>query len=189
MKRCSQISRRALFCTAGAVSLVAPAADRERSADRGWTRLRRVVTSEDSSDRPVVIADGEPGNVVELNGTRISRLWESSGVPVQLPLLEGAGLSAGNAYRSGFEGTSFYIAEIPGGNRAPSIPMHNNMTLDYMAILAGKVAFLLPDREIVLRAGDTLVQGGNYHTWVNRWNETCLLLFVVVSGNKQKTIA
>lgn len=189
MSRCDKISRRAMLCSAGAASFVASAVARERTADGRWTRLRRVVTSEDSSGRPVVIADGEPGNVVELNGTRISRLWESSGLPARLPLVTDAGVSAGNAYRPGFAGTSFYVAEIPGGKRAPAIPMHRNTTLDYMAILAGKIAFVLPDREIVLQAGDTLVQGGNHHTWVNRWSETCLLLFVVVTADDQKSSA
>jgi len=186
MSRCEKISRRAILCSAGAASLVAPVVAQQRTVDGRWTRLRRVVTSEDANGKPIVIADGEPGNVVELNGTRISRLWESSGLPARLPLSNDAGVSAGNAYRPGFAGTSFYVAEIPGGKRAPAIPMHRNTTLDYMAILAGKIAFVLPDREIVLNAGDTLVQGGNHHTWINRWSETCLLLFVVVTAGGQK---
>jgi quercetin dioxygenase-like cupin family protein len=53
-----------------------------------------------------------------------------------------------------------------------------------MAILSGRIVFKLEDREIELAAGDTLVQGGNLHTWINRWDEPCLLLFVVVTGEK-----
>ena len=35
-----------------------------------------------------------------------------------------------------------------------------------MAILSGKIAFKLDqDRELILKAGDTLIQGGNLHTW------------------------
>ncbi len=103
-------------------------------------------------------------------------------MPVALPLKTDAGATAGNAYREGFRGTSFYVAELPGGARAPSIPMHRNATLDYMAILSGRIVFKLEDREIELAAGDTLVQGGNLHGWINRWDEPCLLLFVVVTG-------
>lgn len=182
MSRCTTFSRRAVICSASALTLGVADAQAKTTAGGRWTRLRRVVTSEDAAGKPVVIADGEPTNIVELNGTRISRLWESSGLPVKLPLGADAGTTAGNAYRPGFAGTSFYVAEIPGGTRSPSIPMHRNSTLDYMAILSGRIAFVLPDREIELSAGDTLIQGGNHHTWVNRWKDPCLLLFVVVTA-------
>ena len=31
---------------------------------------------------------------------------------------------------------------------------------------------------------DVLVQGGNLHTFINRWAESCMLLFVVVTGRR-----
>ncbi len=187
------MSRRALLRSAasgsavslaetGAAASGARASPRARTADGKWTRIRRVVTSEDAAGKAFVLADGEPGNAFELNGTRIVRLWETPAVPAALPLQADAGATAGNAYREGFRGTSFYVAELPGGARAPSIPMHKNLTLDYMAILSGRIVFKLEDREIELAAGDTLVQGGNLHGWINRWDEPCLLLFVVVTG-------
>lgn len=153
-----------------------------RTADGRWTKLRRVVTSDDATGRGVVLQDGEPANSFELNGTRITRLWETSELPVPLPLGGDAGATAGNAYRAGFRGTSFYIAELPGGARAPSIPMHQNATLDYMAILSGRIVLRIENRDIELGPGDTIVQGGNQHSWINRWEEPCLLLFVVVTG-------
>ncbi len=165
-----------------AVTRAAAAAAPARTADGKWTRIRRVVTSEDASGKGFVMADGEPTNAFEMNGTRIVRLWETPAVPAALPLKADAGITAANAYREGFRGTSFYVAELPGGARAPSIPMHRNATLDYMAILSGRIVFKMEDREIELGAGDTLVQGGNLHSWVNRWEEPCLLLFVVVTG-------
>jgi mannose-6-phosphate isomerase-like protein (cupin superfamily) len=171
---------------APATASPAAVATRARTADGRWTRIRRVVTSDGADGRGVVIADGEPGNAVELNGTRLVRLWETPGIPAALPLRGDAGATAGNAYREGFAGTSFYVAELPGGSRAPSIPMHRNATVDYMAILSGRIVFKIEDREIELAAGDTLVQGGNLHTWINRWEEPCLLLFVVVTGARAK---
>ncbi len=184
------VSRRTLLASAAlapaaaALAGPAPAAPRLRTADGRWTRLRRVVTSEDATGKGFVLADGEPGNAFELNGTRISRLWETPAVPTRLPLTADAGATAANAYREGFRGTSFYVAELPGGAHAPQIPMHRNGTLDYMAILSGRIVFKIDEREIELAAGDTLVQGGNLHTWINRWDEPCLLLFVVVTGEK-----
>lgn len=190
-----QVSRRKLLGQALAIPAMAAAAQATRDADaatparasRGWREVRRVVTSYDAAGRTVVLQDGAAGNSFEMNGTKITRLWESSGLPVSLPLGPDLGATAGNAYRDGFAGTSFYIAELPGGTRAPSIPLHSNATLDYMAILSGKIAFKLDeDRELILKAGDTLVQGGNLHTWVNRWRESCVLLFVVVTGSGKR---
>jgi quercetin dioxygenase-like cupin family protein len=199
-RKASAVTRRTLLRTAAAASAAtlgsapatpaAPAAAaRARTADGKWTRIRRVVTAEDASGKGFVLADGEPGNAFELNGTRIVRLWETPAVPATLPLESDAGATAGNAYREGFRGTSFYVAELPGGARAPSIPMHRNTTLDYMAILSGRIVFKIDDREIELAAGDTLVQGGNLHSWINRWDEPCLLLFVVVTATAPTTDA
>ncbi|MEZ5500823.1 MAG: hypothetical protein R3E77_15525 [Steroidobacteraceae bacterium] len=185
MKAIRSVTRRRLLGGAtGIAAMMAalPAAGRDAGASN-WRRLRRVVTSYDAQGRTVVLADGEPGNVLTLNGTRITRLWESSAVPVQLPLGADAGASAGNAYRPGFVGTSFYVAQIPGGTTVKDIPMHRNATLDYMAVLDGRVLLKLDDQEIDLRQGDLLIQGGNLHSWENRWRRSCLLLFVVVAGS------
>jgi quercetin dioxygenase-like cupin family protein len=150
-----------------------------------WRVWRRVVTSEGPDGRAVVIADGEPGNTSIVNNTRLTRLWETATVPTPIPFSEDAGATAGVAYRPGFEGTSFYIAEIPGGEQAPSIPMHTVDTVDYMLILSGRVIYALDTgEEIELQAGDFLVQGGNNHTWINRWDETCVLVFVVLTGKR-----
>jgi mannose-6-phosphate isomerase-like protein (cupin superfamily) len=147
-----------------------------------WRPLRRVVVGDGADGAPRVIADGPPTNVLELNGTRITRLWEAPGLPASLPLGGDAGATAGNAYRAGFAGTSFYVAEIPPGIGPARIPLHRNDTLDYMAILAGEIDLVLDGREIALRSGDTLVLGGANHSWRNRGAESCLLLFVVVSA-------
>lgn len=190
--RGSGMSRRqwlAGMATAGALAAEAATAAAEQSltAD-GWRRIRRVVTSEDSNGRAVLLADGEPGNSFVFNGTRITRLWETGATPVALPLAEDAGATAGNAYRDGFVGTSFYIAELPGGAQAPAIPMHQNATLDYMAILAGRLVLRIDEsdtgRDLELGPGDVIVQGGNLHTFINRRAESALLLFVVVTGRR-----
>ena len=168
------------------VAALATAAGRSSAADskrESWTKIRRVVTSNNASGEGIVLFDGEPSNTMELNGTRVTRLWELPEVPAAAtPFTADLGATAGNAYREGFRGASFYIAELPGGRRAPEIPMHATPSVDFMAILAGRIALRLDSGEVVLRQGDTLVQGGNVHSWVNRWREPCLLLFVVLSA-------
>ncbi|HPF25043.1 MAG TPA: hypothetical protein P5528_11460 [Steroidobacteraceae bacterium] len=181
--------RRNVLSAAVAASLTALALGPARSSDSiaardPWTRLRRVVTTNDAAGQGIVMFDGEPGNSIVMNGTRVTRLWEVPAVPATTPFTADLGAIAGNAYRDGFQGASFYIAELPGGRRAPQIPMHATPSVDFMAILAGRVALRLDSGEVILRQGDTLVQGGNLHTWVNRWREPCLLLFVVLSAQR-----
>ena len=165
--------------SAAAAAVIAPGA-----GAAAWRPLRRVVTTEDADGRTFVLADGEPGNRFVMNGTRITRLWESGSVPVPLPVSEDLGATAGNAYREGFRGTSFYVAEIPPGTDESDIPMHRQDTLDYMAVLSGSIVLRIPGRDIELEAGDTIVQAGNLHTWLNRSDEPCVLLFVVVAGDR-----
>jgi mannose-6-phosphate isomerase-like protein (cupin superfamily) len=164
----------------GAIVPVAAAETTERTASASATAVRRLVTVRDSAGRNQVLADGEPPVSFDLNGTRITRLWETAAVPARLPVDRDASLDAGSAYRPGFAGTSFYVAEIPPGVGRSQVPFHRNATIDYMAILRGEIYFVLPEQEMLLKQGDTLVQCGNDHTWENRGTEPCRLLFVVV---------
>jgi hypothetical protein len=184
-------ARRSFLTTGLVASLSALAvAPRAGAAEQRpeWSRLRRVVTGIGADGRGAVLYDGEPTNVLVMNGTRITRLWEEPEIPVTATFAGDRGASAGNAYREGFRGASFYVAELPGGRRATKIPLHRTPSLDFMAILSGRVALLLEDRELVLRQGDTLVQGGNLHGWHNRWRDPCLLLFVVLSAPSGATV-
>ncbi len=164
----------------GAVAPVAAAGTVATTGVAGAAAVRRLVTVRDSAGRNEVLADGEPPVSFELNGTRITRLWETASMPATLPVDRDASLDAGSAYRAGFAGTSFYLAEIPPGVGRSQVPFHRNATIDYMAILRGQIYFVLPGQEFLLKQGDTLVQCGNDHTWENRGSEPCQLLFVVV---------
>ena len=178
----------AALATLGAGAAL-PVSSAATSAVGQWRQLRRIVTAEDGGGRGVVLADGEPGNSFVMNGTRITRLWESPTVPAALPVEADLGATAGNAYREGFRGASFYVAEIPPGVDDSAIPLHRQDTLDFMAVLAGRIVLRLEDRDLELAAGDTLVQAGNLHTWINRWDEPCLLLFVVIAAEGKPRLA
>ena len=173
----------ALTAAATAATL-SPVLSGAGGAAGSWRKLRRVVTTDGPDGRGRVLADGEPGNSFVMNGTKITRLWESASVPAPLSVTEDLGATAGNAYREGFRGTSFYIAQLPPGTDETDIPMHRQDTLDYMAILAGRVTLRIEGADIELHAGDTIVQSGNRHTWLNHGPETCVLLFVVVAGER-----
>jgi hypothetical protein len=157
------------------------------AADPGAPRpadVRRVVTVVDGPEGAKVLADGASKNLVELNGSRITRLWETGELPVPLDVASDHGATAGNAYRPGFTGTSLYTADIPPGSDLGDIPLHAQDSLDYIAVLSGSIDLVLPDRSLTLRQGDVLVQVGNRHSWVNRTDEYCRLLVVVLTGRR-----
>ena len=54
------------------------------------------------------------------------------------------------------------------GGRHPL--MHRTETIDYAIVLSGEITMLLDVGEVVLNAGDILVQCGTNHAWVNRTN-------------------
>lgn len=146
--------------------------------------VRRIVTVENDDGAAVVMADDAGGNELFLNGSRIVRLWETNDTPVSLTIDGDAGQRAGNAYRPGFSGTSFYLAELPAGSDLDDIPLHQQDSLDYIAVLEGEIVLVLPDQRLRMRRGDTLVQAGNVHSWVNDTDATCRLLVVVLSGER-----
>lgn len=60
--------------------------------------------------------------------------------------------------------------------------MHRTETVDYAIVLCGEVTCILDDSEVVLRAGDVLVQCGTNHAWSNRGTEPCQIAFVLIDG-------
>jgi mannose-6-phosphate isomerase-like protein (cupin superfamily) len=145
---------------------------------------KRFVTREIEPGRGGLVFRNARPNTVELNGSKITRLWETPGVPVELGTVRDAGASAGNAYRDGFAGTSLYVAEIPPrGAPGARVPMHRQDSLDYIAVLSGSIHLLLDGEEVELGPGDVLVQAGNTHGWENRRDEPCRMLVVVLRAD------
>ncbi len=130
--------------------------------DEALAEPRRVVTADAADGHAVVLVDGASPNARVLNGSRITRLWETGPLPVSLAVTKDVGVTAGNAYREGFTGTSLYVADIPPGLR---IDLHRQDSLDYIAVLTGEVDLLMEKGPLRLHQGDVLVQAGNLHGW------------------------
>ncbi len=172
------VGRRAVLAAAPAVALGS-------AADAAPPAIRRIVTTQAGPGPVQVLADGAPPVAFELNGSTITRLWETRALPAPLPLTEDVTLTASRAYADTFVGTSFYLSDIPAGSSLDDIPMHRNDSVDYIAVLFGQAVLVLPEQEIPMGPGDCLVQGGNEHTWVNRTDQLCRLLVVVVTGTTE----
>ena len=66
------------------------------------------------------------------------------------------------------------------GGRHPL--MHRTETIDYAIILSGEITMVLDDADVLLKAGDVVVQCGTNHAWSNRTNAPCVVAFVLIDG-------
>ena len=78
-------------------------------------------------------------------------------------------------------------ANLPGmlGHMEPGNPgMHTTATIDFEVILSGQVVLELDDgAEVVLEAGDTVVQNGTRHAWHNRGDEPAHIAVFLIGAH------
>jgi mannose-6-phosphate isomerase-like protein (cupin superfamily) len=73
------------------------------------------------------------------------------------------------------------------GGRHPL--MHRTETIDYAIILDGEITMVLDDEDVLLKAGDVVVQVGTAHAWSNRSNAPCTIAFVLIDGEFEPALA
>jgi quercetin dioxygenase-like cupin family protein len=66
------------------------------------------------------------------------------------------------------------------GGRHPM--MHRTQTVDYAVVLEGELTMLLDDEDVVLKAGDVVIQRGTNHAWSNRSDKPVRILYVLIDG-------
>src|SRR4051794_25287549 len=63
--------------------------------------------------------------------------------------------------------------------------MHTTDTIDFEYIVSGEIVLELDDgAEVVLRAGDTVVQNGTRHRWHNRSNEPAVYIAFLLGAHR-----
>lgn len=60
--------------------------------------------------------------------------------------------------------------------------MHRTETVDYAVVLQGEITMLLDDQDVLLKAGDVVIQRGTNHAWSNRSDKPALMLYVLIDG-------
>lgn len=66
---------------------------------------------------------------------------------------------------------------------APPHPlMHKTKTVDYGIVLEGEITLVLDKDEIIIQAGDIVIQNGTNHAWANRSGKNCRMVFVLIDG-------
>ena len=170
-------------------------------------RPRRVVTGHDARGRSVVLMDGESPYsffLEKAGGLQLTELWETRTAPA-----DNSGTKDAAEHERRIEpvggGTVFRIIEYPpdsvrlktlapdsffqemGAQAAEKAQrrhpgMHRTHTIDYCIVLSGEIWAVLDEGEVLLRAGDCLVQRGTNHAWSNRTEKPCVIAFVLVAA-------
>lgn len=84
---------------------------------------------------------------------------------------------------SGNEGASTFGR----GGRHPM--MHRTESVDYAVVLEGEITMLLDDQDVVLKAGDVVIQRGTNHAWSNRSGKPVRMLYVLIDGRFDPELA
>jgi len=60
--------------------------------------------------------------------------------------------------------------------------MHRTETIDYAIVLEGEIVMVLDKSDVLLKAGDVVVQCGTNHAWSNRSDKPCRVAFILIDG-------
>jgi quercetin dioxygenase-like cupin family protein len=181
--------------------------------------IRRVVTGHDKSGKAIVISDGPAPSVKSnplRPGHKSTDIWKTTAMPVPISREE-ADPTLGVRDFVPPLGTKIRIAEIApepeafrhltpaqarevfkaGGNESASTfeqggrhPfMHRTESVDYAVVLEGEITMLLDDQDVLLKAGDIVIQRGTNHAWSNRSGKPVRMLYILIDGRFEPELA
>jgi mannose-6-phosphate isomerase-like protein (cupin superfamily) len=173
--------------------------------------IRCVVTGQNTSGKSVFVRDASvaPITLALLPGFEFHRLWGSESI-VQLPANGTAPPHPGYfPPKSGFRFGFFTIppeaeTELAPANLAAAfgelrekLPgmvevlepensgMHTTDTVDFDVVISGEVYLELDaGSEVLLKAGDCVVQNGTRHAWRNRSSANCVIAVTLVGAER-----
>lgn len=181
--------------------------------------IERVVTGHDASGKAIVVQRGPLPTVVEIAaipGTVFHEVWATSGSPA--PVDNGPDPTTGALMLPPPKhGTRIRFVDIPPDTpellahgaakmkdafaqigdvaastvqaHSPHPLMHRTESVDYGIVIEGELTLVLDDSEVPLKAGSVVVQRGTNHAWANRSGRPCRMLFVLVDGAYDASIA
>jgi mannose-6-phosphate isomerase-like protein (cupin superfamily) len=171
-------------------------------------KIRRFVTGHDGKGKAVVTINDLAPNATEIKGWPglcVTELWVTSEMPV-----DNVGKTDQAARPMRHDptpnGTIFRVVEIPpessgtpidakaafealGSANRPTAKdsskhpsMHKTNSVDYLVVMSGEMWMVMEEGEVLLRAGDCIIQRGTNHAWVNRSGRPCLLAAVLIDA-------
>ncbi|HEY7807511.1 MAG TPA: cupin domain-containing protein [Croceibacterium sp.] len=146
---------------------------------------RRLVTGHTPDGRSVVVAEGPVPHTRSLPGAKFHEVWSVDSAPAVLglsPAGEPTSESPRIARGSGTGNLIRVIEFAPASEGGRRSPMHRTRTLDYGIVLEGEIVLILSDSEVLLRAGDVVIQRATDHAWENRSGRPAKMVFVLVDA-------
>jgi quercetin dioxygenase-like cupin family protein len=146
--------------------------------------VRRVITGHDMTQVGCVIKDDVASNTRSSRPLSASTLiWSTDAMPVPMPL--GDSTEDMGARELGSQpppdGTRFIVMDfLPGA----SGDMHRTDTIDFIVVIEGEIDMDMEQSRVTLRAGDTMVQRGTFHSWVNRSQARARIAITLVDGER-----
>ena len=172
-------------------------------------QFRRVVTGHDAAGRSIFIFDAPSPHVFSRTkgSAVVHEMWETACTPADNRGSADA-IARGHRLPPPRNGSVFRVIEYPpdserlaaivreeklrddGSGRAaatdrnnPRHPgFHKTSTIDYAIVLSGEIFAMMDEGEVLLKAGDVLIQRGTNHAWSNRTNETAVVAFVLIDA-------
>ena len=152
---------------------------------------RRVVTGHDESGRSVVLSDGMPPNVRDKGtGVDFIEIWNTGATPAPISAREVEPTDGPLRVPPPALGTRIRLNDFHPGH-IQNLPqradgrhpmMHRTRSIDYGIVLEGELYMILDDDEVLLRAGDVVVQRGTDHAWENRSDRVARMAFILIDG-------
>jgi uncharacterized cupin superfamily protein len=175
-------------------------------------QVRRVVTGHDRNGKAIVLSDGPaPVHSNPLRpGQRSHEVWKTNAMPIPIGREEPDPVTGKRQLHPAPNGTMFRISEVPPesdairnmtpqqareafrasgaeeastwgrGGRHPL--MHRTETVDYAVVLEGEITLILDEGEVILKAGDVVIQRGTNHAWSNRSGASAVMAFLLIDG-------
>ena len=154
------------------------------SVESGPLPVRRVVTGHDEDRVSCVVLDDTASNARSSRPHSASTLiWSTDAAPVPMPI--GTRIEDMGARRLGSQpppqGARFIVMDfLPGAEGA----MHRTDTIDFIVVIEGEIDMDMERTTVTLRAGDTMVQRGTFHAWVNRSSARARIAITLLDGER-----
>ena len=138
-------------------------------------KIRRVVTGHNEKGQSVVKWDSEIEGIYRRPGCLGFEVWATKELPVKFTDDDpnewelGTSLSNGSVFR--------LVRYEPGAAKR----WHKTDSIDYAIVLSGEMYMQLDTEDILLKAGDVVVQRGTIHNWDNRGPEPCVMAFILIA--------
>jgi mannose-6-phosphate isomerase-like protein (cupin superfamily) len=171
-------------------------------------QVRRVVTGHNAAGKSIFVIDVPTPHVFQrTKGSAIvHELWETASTPAD-NRSSADSITRGHRLAPPKNGSVFRVIEYPPDSerlaaiaREHALPddsgraaasdhnnprhpgFHKTATIDYAIVLSGEIHAMMDEGEVLLKAGDVLIQRGTNHAWSNRTNENAVVAFVLIDA-------